>query len=353
MSLHSYLIEQLKKHPVMQPQDFVKQCYQSAFGAEHLLKDIDRAKQYLQKEYESVIPSATTPLYEEISETVYRVNLSAWKEKQLPIDLLFQLFVQSCTISTNGNELFLQYLDEATNIVKTESVSFSFEQWETFLEEYKKAGMPAIHHSESYRNKELPAYRIIKKEWIELLPILKKVNKLHAVKPYGIIAIDGRAGAGKTTLANKLSHLLNAEIISMDDFFLPIPLRTKERLQSAGGNVHYERFLEQVIPSLPLHIPFTYQIFDCSIMDYNNEKTIQNTGWCIVEGSYSQHPIFSSYADITIFVDVTKELQKERILKRNGEKMAELFETKWIPMEEHYFKEFQIKENSDFVITSK
>ena len=30
------------------------------------------------------------------------------------------------------------------------------------------------------------------------------------------------------------------ELISMDDFFLPIPLRTKERLQSAGGNVHYE-----------------------------------------------------------------------------------------------------------------
>ena len=184
------------------------------------------------------------------------------------------------------------------------------------------------------------------------LPILEKIKELHTTKSYGVIAIDGRAGAGKTTLAKKLSTLLNAEIISMDDFFLPIPLRTKERLQSAGGNVHYERFLEQVIPSLQSHTPFTYQIFDCSIMDYNKERAIQNTGWCIVEGSYSQHPIFPSYADITIFVDISKELQKERILQRNGEKMAKLFETKWIPMEEHYFKEFQIKEKSDFVITS-
>ena len=352
MKLHNYLIEQLKKHPIMQPQDFVKQCYQAAFGAEHLLNDTNRAKQYLQKEYESVSPSNTTPLYEEISETVCRVNLSAWKQKQLPIDLLFQLFVQSCTISTNGKELFLQYLEEATHIIQTEAVAFSLEQWKTFLENYKEIGMPSIHHSELYRNHEHPAYRIVKKEWIQLLPILEKINEIHTTKSYGIIAIDGRAGAGKTTLANKLSHLLNAELISMDDFFLPMPLRTKERLQSAGGNVHYERFLEQVIPSLTSHRPFTYQVFDCSITDYHKEKSIQNTGWCIVEGSYSQHPMFPSYADITIFVDISKELQKERILHRNGEKMTELFETKWIPMEEQYFNKFQIKEKSDFTITS-
>ena len=352
MKLHNNLIEQLKKHPIMQPQDFVKQCYQAAFGAEHLLNNTNRAKQYLQKEYEIVSPSETIPLYEEISENVCRVNLSAWKREQLPIDLLFQLFAQSCTISTNGKELFLQYLEEATHIIQTESVAFSIEQWETFLESYKEAGMPSIHHSEIYRNQEHPSYRIVKKEWIDLLPILKKANEIITTKSHGIITIDGRAGAGKTTLAKKLSHLLNAELISMDDFFLPIPLRTKERLQSTGGNVHYERFLEQVIPSLTTHTPFNYQVFDCSIMDYNKEKSIKNTGWCIVEGSYSHHPMFQQYADITIFVDIPKELQIKRILQRNGEKMTELFKTKWIPMEEQYFNEFQIKEKSDFIITS-
>ncbi len=352
MSLHYYMIEQLKKHPATQPQDIVKQCYQAAFGAEHLLKDTTKAKQYLQREYETVIPSNSIPLYEEISETVCRVNLASWKAKQLPLDLLFRLFIQSCTISTNGNELFLQYLEEATNIIQTETVPFSFEQWNTFLKEYKAVGMPSLHHSEAYRNQEFPAYRIVKKEWIELLPMLEKINEIATKKSYGIIAIDGRAGAGKTTLANKLSRFLNAELISMDDFFLPMQLRTKERLQSAGGNVHYERFLEQVIPYLHSHRPFTYQIFDCSIMDYRKENAIKNIGWTIVEGSYSQHPIFQHYADITIFVDITKELQMQRILQRNGERMAQLFETKWIPMEEHYFQQFQIKENSDFIINS-
>lgn len=351
MEFKFYIIEQLKKHPSTKPQDIVKQCYQAAFGAEHLLTNIEKAKQYLWNEYETIAPSDTIPLYEEISETVCRVNLSTWKAKQLSLDLLFQLFVQSSSISSNATTVFLQYLEEVSSIIETETISFSLEDWNNFLYTYKEMGMPSIHHSETYRNKELPAYRIVKKEWIVLLPILEKINAIHTTKSHGVIAIDGRAGSGKTTLANKLSHLLNAELICMDDFFLPLKLRTKERLQSAGGNIHYERFLEQVLPYLTSHTPFTYPCFDCSIMNYSQEKQIQNTGWCIVEGSYSHHPLFQRYADITIFIDISKELQMKRILQRNGEKMAELFETKWIPMEETYFQEFKIKENSDFTIT--
>lgn len=346
MEFKSYIIEQLKKHPSTRPQDIVKQCYQAAFGAEHLLTNMDRAKQYLWNEYETVIPSDTIPLYEEISETICRVNLSAWKAKQLSLDLLFQLFVQSSSISSNATTLFLQYLEEIPSLLPTETISL--EDWNKFLHTYKEAGMPSLHHSEQYRTTELPSYRIIKTEWLLLLPILEKIT---TTKSHGIIAIDGRAGAGKTTLATKLTHFLQAELIHMDDFFLPMNLRTKERLQSAGGNIHYERFLEQVLPYLTTHIPFAYPCFDCSTMNYNKEKQIQNTGWCIVEGSYSHHPSFQRYADITIFVDIEKELQKKRILQRNGEKMAELFETKWIPMEETYFHEFQIKEKSDFIIT--
>ena len=320
MEFKSYIIEQLKKHPSTRPQDIVKQCYQAAFGAEHLLTNMDRAKQYLWNEYETVIPSDTIPLYEEISETICRVNLSAWKAKQLSLDLLFQLFVQSSSISSNATTLFLQYLEEIPSLLPTETISF--EDWNKFLHTYKETGMPSLHHSEQYRTTELPSYRIIKTEWFLLLPILEKINQITTTKSQGIIAIDGRAGAGKTTLAKKLSSLLDAELIHMDDFFLPMN-----------------------------HIPFAYPCFDCSTMNYNKEKQIQNTGWCIVEGSYSHHPSFTRYADITIFVDIEKGLQKKRILQRNGEKMAQLFETKWIPMEETYFQEFQIKEKSDFVIT--
>lgn len=67
MSFEAFLREQMKKHPSMQPQDVVKMCYQAAFGAEHLLLDLDVAKSYLEKEYAEVV-ATKDELYEQISD---------------------------------------------------------------------------------------------------------------------------------------------------------------------------------------------------------------------------------------------------------------------------------------------
>lgn len=181
---------------------------------------------------------------------------------------------------------------------------------------------------------------------IDYISKLKRENKII------VVAIDGRTGSGKTTISSFLSFVFDEDInsvVHMDDFFLPKELRTPERLNTAGGNVHSERFIEQVIPFLRDDI-FRYRKFDCSIVDYSDFVEIKNNSVRIVEGSYSTHPIFGKYADITIFSDISFEEQKNRILKRNGEEKLKIFLEKWIPMEEAYFKAFDIKNKVDFVV---
>jgi len=165
-----------------------------------------------------------------------------------------------------------------------------------------------------------------------------------------IIAIDGRAASGKSTLAEQLSELLGADVIHMDDFFLPTELRSEERLTEPGGNVHYERFCEEVLLYLNSPEVFSYRIFDCSRMDYNGERTIRSTQIRIVEGSYSHHPKFGKYADLFVFSDVDAEEQLRRIRVRNGEEKAQIFAKKWIPMEERYFAAFGTKTHAGAVV---
>lgn len=74
---------------------------------------------------------------------------------------------------------------------------------------------------------------------------------------------------------------------------------------------------------------------------------IPDTDFCIVEGSYSTHPAFGNYADITVFSEVEPREQLQRILLRNGSHMAELFKTRWIPLEEAYFEAYRISEKAD------
>ena len=165
-----------------------------------------------------------------------------------------------------------------------------------------------------------------------------------------VIAIDGRAASGKSTLAEQLSEVLDADVIHMDDFFLPPELRSEERLAEPGGNVHYERFCEEVLPYLNSPELFSYRTFDCSRMDYNGESIVRNTPIRIVEGSYSHHPKFGKYADLFLFLDVDTEEQLRRIRLRNGEEKAQMFAKKWIPMEERYFAAFEIKTHAGAII---
>ena len=136
----------------------------------------------------------------------------------------------------------------------------------------------------------------------------------------------------------------------MDDFFLPPELRTEERFKQPGGNVHYERFGEEVIPHLSNKATFSYRRFDCHVMDYNGECSVNESEWRVVEGAYSLHPILSDYADLKVFSTIDPEEQMKRITKRNGTEMAERFRTSWIPMEETYYEYYQIKENCDLII---
>mgnify|MGYP002515102552 CR=1 FL=1 len=61
-----------------------------------------------------------------------------------------------------------------------------------------------------------------------------------------IIAIDGRSGAGKSTLARTLEEKLGVSVVHMDDFFLQLHQRTKERFDTPGGNIDSERFFEEI-----------------------------------------------------------------------------------------------------------
>lgn len=337
MEFKYYLEQQIKKHKTMQPADIVKLCYQAAFGAEHLLADIDAAKKYFYAEYDSV-EGLEGELFEVISQDICRINLSAWKASGMPAEWLFNMFVHSAGVPHGSRKLFLSYLKDAEEVFYNTEVMFEPADWQEYLTSYKASGMPAVHHSEMYRESERPAYRIIKTQYLRALPILKAALPLSEKNGVRVIAIDGRAASGKSTIANLLKMILGAEIICMDDFFLPLSLRTKERLAEPGGNVHYERFCEEVIPKLANMESFIYKIFDCGKMDYNGERQVGKSLWRIVEGTYSHHQRFGDYADLKVFLDVDKDEQMRRIIARNGEEMAEIFRNRWIPLEEIYFK---------------
>ncbi|MBP3674582.1 MAG: hypothetical protein J6J18_12215 [Oscillospiraceae bacterium] len=179
--------------------------------------------------------------------------------------------------------------------------------------------------------------------------IQKRIDELMAQKDQVIIAIDGNCTAGKTTLAGMLAEVYDCNVFHMDDFFLRPEQRTPERYAEIGGNVDYERFMEEVLIPLQAGKPFSYRPFDCGTFEQTEPVGVTPEKLGIIEGTYSLHPYFGDPYDLKIFLTVTPELQRERILERPAFLYGRFFE-EWIPMEQKYFDGFAVADQCDMIV---
>lgn len=180
--------------------------------------------------------------------------------------------------------------------------------------------------------------------------LIAQIKRILNSKTFAVIAIDGPCASGKTTLALKLSKEFPSQIIHTDDFFLPPDMRSEERLSQAGGNIHFERFIEEVVNPIKSGKGFKYRIFDCKESEYTEKKKVALSGLIIVEGSYSLREDFEEIYDLRVFVEADYGIRFERILQRNGEEKLKIFKEKWIPLEDAYFEAFGIKDKCDIII---
>ena len=70
----------------------------------------------------------------------------------------------------------------------------------------------------------------------------------------------------------------------------------------------------------------------------------------VVEGVYATHPAFGRYYDLAVFLDISPEQQRARIVKRNPPFLAERFFGEWIPLENTYFEGTAIRDRVDLCI---
>lgn len=175
------------------------------------------------------------------------------------------------------------------------------------------------------------------------------LNQLQ-LRAYDVLGIDGPCGSGKTTLAHQITSEHDVDVIQMDDFYLPFELRTKERLGECGGNVHHERFLEEVVVGIKSRKEFSYRKFSCQEMDYVDTITVSNIRPIIIEGSYCMRPELCPIYTKKIYLQIDSEIQKARLINRVGKERFYDFETLWIPKEKEYIEYFQIKENADIIL---
>ena len=344
--MRSVLAAHAARYPRMEPRDAVKLVYQSARGGGHLIADRTQSLARLREELAGQRPDADTPLAEEIGGGFCRLHLRAALREGLTAETVNGLFVLSAEQGREGE--LDEGLADLQALAGQGGMPFSADGCARYIAEYRRQGCPAVSHSEAYRRAYKPSYRVVAQDCVRLLPLLSALDAALARKGHVSLAIEGRCGSGKTTLAALLARLYPARVVHMDDFFLPPDMRTQQRLSQPGGNVHAERFMQEAAEGIRSGGAFTHRVFDCSVGGYGPDKALPAAPLTVVEGAYCMRPEMEGLYDITVFLDIDPAEQLRRIEKRNGAEGARLFQQKWIPLEEAYFSALRVRERCGF-----
>lgn len=161
-----------------------------------------------------------------------------------------------------------------------------------------------------------------------------------------LIAIDGHAGAGKTTLANDLYLALCAShtvaLIHMDEMY--------EGWEKGLGKSLSSR-LSDLLTDLSHGKPHRLPIYDWNQKAFNSVRVIAPVDILILEGVGSAQRVVREYSSATIWLDIDPVTGLHRVLERDGEGI-EPFMIQWQVDENEHYRQEKTRENADFILST-
>jgi uridine kinase len=173
----------------------------------------------------------------------------------------------------------------------------------------------------------------------QLLDRVAELTVTRARRPL-FIGIDGRGGAGKSTLARRITACLSRSVIvAIDDFTRP---------ERPGWDC--DRLERQVLAPLRTGRPGRYQRWDWDRDEGAEWLDVPVDSVVIVEGVSSTRAEVRVDWDLTVWVETPRVLCLQRGVERDGEHMRHQWTSVWMPQEDSYIREQRPHLRVDFVV---
>ena len=191
--------------------------------------------------------------------------------------------------------------------------------------------------------------RLIPSDFSSLTQTIVSLLAAHPERPV-LIALDGRCGSGKTTLAAQLAEQFpGSAVFHTDDYYLPPAQRIPNWAETPCANMDLTRLREEVLVPAQAGAAVHCRAYSCREGAYLPEQCVPPAPLYILEGSYSHHPLLAPYEDFRVFMTCSDAEQTRRLQAREGDRYPD-FAARWIPLEEAYFTQHNIEDAADFVM---
>ena len=161
-----------------------------------------------------------------------------------------------------------------------------------------------------------------------------------------LIAIDGRAGAGKTTLAARFFEELSVDktvgVIHMDDLYSGWEKALGEGLTQT---------LESIVNAHNNKVGLEIDIFNWQSMSFDSKAMINPVDILILEGVGAGQKVVRDAGATLYWLDIDAEVGIQRVLNRDGNQIASQMKQWQIAQEIHFLRD-KTRENAEHIQSS-
>ena len=154
-----------------------------------------------------------------------------------------------------------------------------------------------------------------------------------------VLAIDGRSGSGKTTIAHAIARQIDAPLISLEDLY--------------GGWDGLEHGIElvrtAVLEPLARGEAATVPRYDWGAREWGEPWMLEPPGLLVIEGVGAGARSLAPYTSVLAWIEMSEQDRRARALARDRDLYAPHWE-RWAAQEEAYIEREGVPERANIVI---
>lgn len=173
-----------------------------------------------------------------------------------------------------------------------------------------------------------------------------------------LVALDGRSGSGKSTIAKQIAGVLGGVEINSDNFWsggLNEEWDKKSPEEKSDQAIDWKRLRSEVLIPLLSGKTAKWHSFNWETGEGLSPTEIVNnpSQLIILDGAYSSRPELQDLIDLSILVELSDDNnRRQRLVTRENEEYMKDWHGRWDVAEDYYFSKVRPRDTFDLIINT-